>query len=217
MRERIRSILTNLESVKEDLLTLSDDIWLSIDHNDSQAVKRGAEFKVSYNDCMQAFAAAAARLSQIVEGFTEVSIDSPVEGEQPEGRHVTRQDRDRVIRKLDCHTPHSLAEDFRYKRPFGFTLEGEPYVPRNTWSLIYVSVCKHLARKSPKVFQGLPDNVDFASSPSDLRVGREVGMGIFAEGNLSANGIRDVIRNLLSYFGIPHEQFVAYLREDRDA
>lgn len=215
-----------MESVKEDLLAVSDDIWLSIDHNDSQAVKRGAEFKVAYNECMQAFTADADRLSRLVEGFTEVSIDSTIEGEPPEGRHITRQDRDRSTRELDRHTPHSLAEDFRYKRPFGFTLEGEPYVPRNTWSLIYISVCKHVARKSPAVFQNLPENPDFVSSrgnryfskaEDDLRYGREIGMGIFAEFNLSANQIRDAIKNLLYHFSIPHDQFVVYLREDRDA
>jgi hypothetical protein len=226
MRKKIRNILTNLESVKEDLLALSDDIWLSIDHNASQAVQRGAEFKIAYNDCMQAFTADADRLSLLVEGFTEVSIDSVIEGEQPEGRHVTRQDRDRVILDLDRHTPHSLIEDFRYKRPFGFTLEGEPYVPRATWSLVYISVCKHVARKSPILFQSLPDNPDFLSSrgnrffskkADDLRSGREVDMGIFAEFNLSANQIRDAIKKLLSFSNIPHEQFVGYLREDRDA
>jgi hypothetical protein len=42
-------------------------------------------------------------------------------------------------------------------------------------------------------------------------------MGIFAEFNLSANQIRDAIKKLLSFSNIPHEQFVGYLREDRDA
>lgn len=32
---RIRGILEQLEQVREDLLALSDDIWSSIDHNDS--------------------------------------------------------------------------------------------------------------------------------------------------------------------------------------
>ena len=226
MRERIRNILTNLESVKEDLFALSDDIWLSIDHNDSEAVKQGAEFKVAYNNCMQAFTADANKLSRLVEGFTSISIDSTIEGEQPEGRQITRHDRDRVIRELDHRTAHFLAEDFRYKRPFGLTLEGEPYVPRKTWSLVYISVCKHVSRKSPELFQKLPHNQNFVSSrgnryfsksTDDLRYAREIGMGIFAEFNLSANQIRDAIKNLLSYFKIPQEKFVVYLREDRDA
>ena len=38
MTDRIRSILQRLEQTREDLLALSDDIWLSIDHNDTQAL-----------------------------------------------------------------------------------------------------------------------------------------------------------------------------------
>ena len=39
MTDRIRSILEQLEQTREDLLALSDDIWLSIDHNDRQALR----------------------------------------------------------------------------------------------------------------------------------------------------------------------------------
>ena len=49
MKNRIRTILTNLENVREDLLALSDDIWLSIDHNDSIAMDEGVKFKKEYN------------------------------------------------------------------------------------------------------------------------------------------------------------------------
>lgn len=45
MTDRIRSILEQLEQTREDLLALSDDIWLSIDHNDSQALEEGVAFK----------------------------------------------------------------------------------------------------------------------------------------------------------------------------
>lgn len=34
MMDRIRNILQRLEQTREDLLVLSDDIWLNIDHND---------------------------------------------------------------------------------------------------------------------------------------------------------------------------------------
>ena len=50
MRERIQSILTNLDAVGEDLLALSDDIWLNIDHNDNGALAEGVRFKTAFND-----------------------------------------------------------------------------------------------------------------------------------------------------------------------
>lgn len=217
MKDRIKKILTNLESVKEDLLALSDDIWLSIDHNDSQAVQRGAEFKVAYNKNMHAFTADSDSLSRLVQNFTDVSIDSDDEKESASDTSISKLDHERLIQELDHHTPHSLHEDFRYKRPFGFTLEGLPYMQRSTWSQVYTSVCRHLAKKSPEQFQKLPDSPDFISSRGnrsfsrslqELRIGNDVGMGIFAEFNLSANQIRDVIKDLLTYFQIPHGKFL---------
>ena len=62
MTNRIRSILQQLEQVREDLLALSDDIWLSIDHNDNQALQEGVAFKKEYN------AKVAARTTRIEAG-----------------------------------------------------------------------------------------------------------------------------------------------------
>lgn len=226
MKYRIKKILTNIESVKEDLLALSDDIWLSIEHNDSQALQQGVEFKASYNECMTAFTTDADRLSAVIQNFTAVAVDPDEDTEKPGETRITNQDRERLIRELDPHIPHTLNEDFRYKRPFGFILEGEPYVPRNTWSQVFTSVCKHLSKKSPNMFQALPENSDFISThgkrsfsraAQELRFGKDVGMGIYAEFNLNANQLRDVIKDLLTYFHVPHEQFTAYLREDRDS
>ena len=45
--DRTRHILEDLEAVRENLLALSDDIWLSIDHND--ALVEGVQFKQAYN------------------------------------------------------------------------------------------------------------------------------------------------------------------------
>lgn len=41
MMDRIRNILQRLEQTREDLLALSDDIWLSIDHNDKPVQPHG--------------------------------------------------------------------------------------------------------------------------------------------------------------------------------
>jgi hypothetical protein len=50
MRQSVQSILTNLEAVGEELLALSDDIWLSIDHNDNEALAEGVRFKTTFNE-----------------------------------------------------------------------------------------------------------------------------------------------------------------------
>ena len=54
-----RSILEDLEAVRENQLSMSDDIWLSIDHNNTEELKRGCNFKETYNEKMAAFDALA--------------------------------------------------------------------------------------------------------------------------------------------------------------
>lgn len=223
MRERIQSILTNLEAVGEDLLALSDDIWLNIDHNDSDAVAEGAEFKIAFNKNVGEFQSVATRLSALVEDFTQVPTfqapDAPGSAEE-------RERRERIIQSLDRRVPHRLDEDFRYKRPAVFTLNGVPFDGTNTWSQVYQTLCRHLASLKPAVFDALPTNPDFVSSKgnkyfsrqaADLRIARDYGRGVLAETNLSANQIRDNIKRLLGAFGLPQSAFAVYLREDRDA
>lgn len=223
MYRRIRSILSNLEAVREDLLALSDDIWLNIDHNDSRAVQRGAEFKVAFNDAVSDFNRSASRLAQLVKDFTEVpTFEAPAAPQSAE----ERERRERIIRSLDQRVPHSLTEDFRYKRPVAFTLGGVPFDGTSTWSQVYETLCRHLSSINTSVFEALPTNPAFVSnrgkksfsrSPSDLRIPQDFGRGVLAETNLSANQIRDSIKRILAAFALAEKEFVVYLREDRDA
>jgi len=223
MRQRIQAILANLEGVGEDLLALSDDIWLNIDHNDSTAVERGAEFKIAFNEAVDEFTGVAGRLSHLIEEFTEVpTFEAPAAPESTE----ERERRERLIRSLDQHVPHALHEDFRYKRPIAFTVGGVPFDGTTTWSQVYETVCRHLASTNPSIFESLPTSSDFVSNrgnkyfsrePSDLRIPRDFGGGVLAETNLSANQIRDNIKRVLAAFGLAEKEFAIYLREDRDA
>ena len=223
MRARIQSILTNFDAVGEDLLALSDDIWLNIDHNDNEAVAEGARFKLAFNEQVDEFQQVAARLSTLVADFTKVpSFDAP----DAPGSTEERERRERIIRSLDQGEPHGLNEDFRYKRPAVFTVGGLPFDGTNTWSQVYETRCRQLATLKLPVFDALPDNPDFTSrkhnkyfsrQAGDLRVPRDFGRGVLAETNLSANQIRDNIRLLLETFGLEASSFSVYLREDRDA
>jgi hypothetical protein len=55
VKQKTRTISNDLESLRENLLSLSDNIWLDIDHNDSEALREGAEFKLAYNEKMAEF------------------------------------------------------------------------------------------------------------------------------------------------------------------
>jgi hypothetical protein len=205
----IRVILTDLERVRKNLLTLSDDIWLNIDHNDSEAMKEGVQLKLAYNQKMAAYDKLSSDLSVLIQQFTNVHLDRPA-GSYDE--NIDAEANQRLIRELDRAVPHRLNEDFRYKRPYGFVLRGRAFKDIVTWRRVYELVCQELNILNPELMAGLPDNPDFVSNrgnraftrnPSGLRAPMEVTDKLFAEVNLSANSIRDNILLLLHTFGIP--------------
>ncbi len=80
MTNTIREILRDLERVRENMLALSDDIWLGIDHNDPEALDAGYTFKRDYNKRMIEFDRLASEISDLVQTFTAVKIEGPDEG-----------------------------------------------------------------------------------------------------------------------------------------
>ncbi len=221
MTRRIRSILEDLEAVRENLLALSDDIWLSIDHNDAETLDRGYQFKKTYNEKLASFDTLASEISAIVQQFTAVRLESEEEtGTDDEAAN------ERIIRELNRDEPHCIDEDFTYLRPHGFILDGKGTIGITTWRRLYENFCQQLAQRDPERFHALPGNEDhisnrghraFNTNPEELRSAGPIADGIHAEINLSANMIRNEIRRLLNTFEIPEERFQVYLREDRDA
>lgn len=221
MTDRIRSILQRLEQTREDLLALSDDIWLSIDHNDNHALQEGVAFKKEYNVKVTAFDQLAGELSELVQRFTAVRLDAVVAP-----LNQTPQSRDRIIRELDQRQGYRIDEDWTFKRPYGFQLGKDHQAKVNTWRQMYVLICIYLRQRDPKRFARLPNdpvfitrrgNPMFSRDPQDLRSAIELTDGIYAEANLSANHIRDQIKVLLDCFGIDHQELIIFLRQDRDA
>ena len=101
--DRTRHILQDLEAVRENLLALSDDIWLSIDHNDSEALEEGVQFKRAYNEKMAAFDTLASELSAMVQQYTSVRLES----EEQSGLDDTERN-ERIIRELNRDEPHAI-------------------------------------------------------------------------------------------------------------
>jgi hypothetical protein len=210
-----------LEAVRENLLALSDDIWLSIDHNDAEALDRGYQFKKAYNEKLAAFDTLASDISATVQQFTAVRLESDEEtGAEDEAAN------ERIIRELNREEPHRTDEDFTYMRPHGFILDGKGTIGITTWRRLYENFCSQLAKRDPERFRSLPENENhisnrghraFNANPNELRHASEIAEGIYAEVNLSANMIRNEVRRLLKTFEIPEDGFQVFLREDRDA
>ncbi len=221
MTERTLQILQDLEAVRENLLALSDDIWLSIDHNDADALEEGVEFKRTYNAKLAAFDALSSELSHLVQQFTRVDL-----AEEEESGEDDSQSNERIIEQLNREQPYSFDEDFTFKRPHGFILDGQATTGITTWRRLYELVCIMLLRRDRNLFLSLIDHDKFVSSrghrqftadASELRSPSRLDESLFTEINLSANGLRDVIRNLLEVFSIKRDDLQIFLREDRDA
>lgn len=225
MKNRVRTILTNLESVREDLLALSDDIWLSIDHNDSEALDEGVKFKKDYNARLTEFEKLSDGISTLIQHFTETELepaDTPAEEHSSSGD----AEQERIIKELDVQAPHTLDEDWCYIRPHGYVLDGRAYKDLVTWRRLYELVCLQLAGRDSTIFARLPEQEEFISNrgnqafsrdPDQLRHAMNLSDGIYAEANLSANSIRKNIKALLAEFGVDESEFRVYFREDRDA
>src|SRR5436190_13855450 len=129
---RTRQILEDLEAVRENLLALSEDIWRSIDHDDQHALEEGFRFKKEYNEKVKSFNAAATDLSALVQQFTSVKLDASEQTSQDD-----RKQYERIIAELNRNEPHSLSEDFTFKRPHGFIFGEHAVSGITTWQRLY--------------------------------------------------------------------------------
>lgn len=221
MNERVQAILADLETIREQLLAFADDVWLGIDHRNAAQLAGGVQFIQAYNDQVAVFDAAAAELSTMIQQFTHTTVESELPVNPVD---VARNER--IIRELDRATPHTLDEDFTYKRPYGFVFRGRAFTEIATWKRLYAVLCQQLAELDPARFDALPSNPTFISPQdkhafsrdrSELRSPLHIARGIYAEAHYSANSIRDNMKALLQTFAVSPSELRIYLRQDRDA
>jgi len=219
--DRTRQILEDLEAVRENLLAVSDDIWDSIDRQDLAGFDEGVKFMRTYLEKMTGFDQFATEISAMIQDYTSVRLEA-----QEESGLDDRESNERIIQELNREEPHSIGEDFTYKRPHGFILCEQGASGLTTWQRVYKLVCQQLLHRDAQRMRSLVENPDFISNrghhsfsrdPLPLTRALEIEPGLFAESNLSANGIRDMIRELLEAFEIPKDEMKIYLRQDRDA
>lgn len=224
MTQPIRNILRDLDNIRENLLAFSDDVWLSIDHNDTAAMKSGMAFKEKLNAQLDTFSQLSVEMTGLIQEYTNIQTEGEASPETEVGR--TAADNTRIIKDLNRSETHALTEDFTWKRPCGFILEGRGYKDVSTWTRVYELTLRHLAGKDAGLFAKLPDNPAtitrrdnrrFSRNPTDLRKPLALPNGIHAETNLSAKDLCESIRTVLFIFSIPPASCAIFLRQDRDA
>lgn len=220
-KEKIKMIYDSLIDIHEKLLALPDDIHLDIDPRDNESLENGMKFLRSYNNNLTDFTKATNKISENLRSYFKINP----EGENVEGESSDSDRKKRIIQELDKNEPHTLDEDFIYKRPYGFILEGSAFKGLKTWKILYLKVLEVLTKNNSERFKKLPETEDFISkrgnplfsrNEQDLRVAEKIEDYFFVEVNLSANQIRNNIKQLLEYFSLNPANMKIYLREDRD-
>ncbi len=221
-KDKIKEILDSLNTLQEQLLSMPDDMLLNIDPRDNESLEHGYQFITTFNNILEDFTGSSHKIADLIKQHFKVNP----EVEDVETDKADRQSRERIIRELDTATPHTLVEDFTYKRPYGFILGDAAYKGLKTWRNLYVYVLRVLKNENQEKFYRLTSeekfisnrgNPQFSTNEDDLWVGEKIEHGFYAEVNRSANYLRNNIKTLLEHFEIPPENMKIYLREDRDA
>lgn len=205
-----QEILSDFQSLGEKLDTLSDEIWRSIDHKDSEELQAGYCFTTAFNEKCASFSELTDELSRL---FQEIpGTQSP--GSDPLAPDHQETDQDFNVRADDL-VSLTVTQDVKFTRPRSFQLVGQPTEEVRTWQEFLQALCRHLLTLDPERFRSLAWNREFrrrGGRPYVSETGHElyaallVGDGLFVEGHLSANAICEVARRLLVAFGIPSNE-----------
>lgn len=218
----IVTILKDLSNVHDNLYLLSEDIWNSIDHNDSEKLDEGYQFKKEFNRLLNEFEKNKDAISVLVSQFTGVKVPEKIE----EVVEKDTEENKRRVKDLDRNIPHEITENFTSKRPTAFIFDGCAYVEMNCWSDLYAQFVACLAKRDSIKLKSIADNPDyvssqnkkyFSSNPEDLRKSKKIINDFFVEINLNANDFAKRIMELLEFFDMKKSDIRIYLRQDRNA
>ncbi len=217
----ISSILKDLTNVHENLLSLSNDIWNSIDHNNPEKLDEGYQFKKEFNRLLDDFEKNKNDISVLVSQFTGVKLD-----ESPKEINKEDSENQRIIKELNKNEPHEITEDFTFKRPTAFIFNGCAYTDLNNWTEFYIQFVASSAKINPtkiKEMAELPELISkqnrkyYSTDKKDLRKPAKIMNDFYVETNLSANDFAKRIIEILTQLEFKASDITIYLRQDRNA
>ena len=221
-KNNIKETLDILNTLNEYLLSITEDMLLSIDPKDNQSIESGLQSISQFNNSLSEFIGASVKIEAQIKKYFSINPEEDDIVKESSNNNKNK----RIIKELDKTEFYSLDENFTYKRPFGFVLGDSVYKGIKTWKSLYLQVLRELRGQYPEKILKLTEeekfitnrgNALFAKNDQGLRIAEELFSGFFVEVNLSANSIRDNIINLLDYFGVDSAEFKISLRENRDA
>lgn len=123
---------------------------------------------------------------------------------------------------VDTSVPHNLKEDFRFKRPYAFSMK-KHYVKVSTWKEMLIATCQYLYKKDPEKFQSFADDksmqwgktYNFSRDEKLLRTPVLIeDSGVFIETSKDSIAVRQLIIKMLERFGADIKDFKVFLRAD---
>jgi hypothetical protein len=200
-KEEIRNLFNSLIDIHQKLLSLPKDILSSIDPQDIEGLEKTVKFLKIFNNNLEDFIEAT---KKIIENLKEYL--SPIPESEPPGTYGVL----------------SLYDNFTFKKPYGFILEGFTYKGIYTWKSWYIKVLEVLKEKNTEKFNNLPEEELFTSrrgkslftrNKNELRVAERAN-GFYTEVNLSANDLRKIVIKLLKYFSINPDDMKVYIKRN---
>lgn len=206
---KVRHTLARLNEVNEQMTSLSDNIWLDIDHRDNESVTAGADFIQQYNQAAQQLSKATASIEHLLLSY----FHQERENIEPKIEHGSGDSKsnERMILELDRNQSYLLNDNFTFKRPYGFIFNGIAYRNLMTWKAVYLKVLEVLKSSHPTKFEQLTTdelfisnrgNPLFSHTPSKLRVAYKLPESFYAEINMSANTIKQNLIIILEFLVI---------------
>jgi hypothetical protein len=224
LEERLRHLLTHIETLERELNALSDAIWQSIDHDDSALLEAGVKFKQAFNARRHALQAATGELSKLLR-------DCPLVGSGTEGAEAGRfavapedHDTQAVAGTGEARAAQAQTSepDFGDKLPFGFVLGDQTYTSSGNWPLFYHALLQELYRRQPEKLAKLPDREGFTNAHGRPLFARNadafseplaVSEHLFAEGDLALPLMIRSIKALFGEVGLPISTLKILLKE----
>lgn len=132
---------------------------------------------------------------------------------------------DYTLYKVDESEPHTLSENFTYKRPCAFSFDGATY-PVKDWKQLLLMFCEIIYNRNHSLFRGVVLSEDMQgksrtyftrnkeTAKSMMVDGRLIGGSIYVETNQNANGICSIIKSILNKYNLPSTLFLIYLKAD---
>lgn len=215
-RELSVRILTNLSTLREDMLALIDTIWDNINPRDADRRNAGNGQVDILDAQLKRLGDVEAEVADLLKhrvGLTEEELP----GNKP-GVATTTADP-----AFAGRLAHTVDEDLTGTKPIGFTFNGEAVKGMTDWAEVYAALCKDIAQRDPARFRALADNPQFVTSRGNLLFSlnpehfgqrKLIVDNVYVDVQLSVRSVFSRLRKLFTEFGVPVDALRVYLRRE---